>query len=117
MADVSELDSELNTMIREGKAMEGYEKFYAENVVMMENDQAFEGKDTNRQRELEFFGNVQEVHKFELAASAVSGDTSFCQQTIDVTFKDGNRMTMEQVAVRTWKDGQVVRERFFYKGL
>jgi hypothetical protein len=72
-------------MIRQGKAMEGFEKYYADNTVMMENDQSF--------------------------------DTSFCEQFIDVTFKDDKRMKMDQVSVRTWKDGKIVKERFVYNGM
>jgi hypothetical protein len=34
---------------------------------------------------------------------------------MDVSFKGGNRVQMRQVAVRTWKDGKVVHERFYYK--
>jgi hypothetical protein len=31
-----------------------------------------------------------------------------------VTFKGGQRMKLEQVAVRRWKDGKIVKERFYY---
>lgn len=117
MADISKLDADLNELIRAGKALDAFEQFYAEDVVMMENDQAFEGKEVNRKREQEFFSNVQEVHRFEIGNTASADETSFCEQSIDVTFKDGNRMTLEQISVRTWKDGLVVRERFYYKGL
>lgn len=116
MTDIAQLDAELNDMIRQGKALEAFEKFYAEDVVMMENDQAFEGKDVNRKREQEFFGNIAEVHGAGITAAAVQGHTSFCEQFFDATFKDGKRMKLEEVAVRTWRDGKVVRERFYYKG-
>ena len=33
---------------------------------------------------------------------------------MDVTFKGGARNKLAQIAVRTWNDGQVVRERFYY---
>jgi hypothetical protein len=33
---------------------------------------------------------------------------------MDVTFQGGFRVKLAQVAVRTWKDGQIVRERFYY---
>lgn len=33
---------------------------------------------------------------------------------MDVTFKDGKRRKSAQVAVQGWKDGKIVRERFFY---
>ncbi|PRQ08593.1 nuclear transport factor 2 family protein [Enhygromyxa salina] len=117
MSDTRKHDTDLNDLIRRGKALEGFEQYYADDVVMMENDQIFEGKQVNRERELEFFSNVEQVHEFRIGASAVEGDTSFCEQFIDVTFKDGNRMTMDEIAVRTWKDGKVVKERFVYKGL
>lgn len=116
MSDTSQHDAELNAMIAAGKGMDAFEKFYADEVVMMENDQAFTGKDANRQREHEFFGSIQEVHEMSLGRSAVNGDTSFCEQVFDATFKDGTRRRMEQVALRVWKDGKVVSERFFYKG-
>lgn len=118
MSNTAQLDAELNDMIRQGKALEAFEKFYADDVVMMENDQAFEGKEANRKREQEFFGNIAEVHGAGITSSAVSADgtTSFCEQFFDATFKDGNRMKMEEVAVRTWRDGKVIKERFYYKG-
>ena len=116
MSDTAKLDAELNDMIRQGRALEAFEKFYAEDVVMMENDLAFEGKETNRKREAEFFGNIQEVHDAGIGATAVQGDVSFCEQWFEATFKDGNRVRMEEVAVRKWKDGKVIHERFYYKG-
>jgi len=116
MSDIAQLDAQLNDMIRQGKALEAFEKFYAEDVVMMENDEAFEGKEVNRKREQEFFGNIKELHSAGISATAVSGQHSFCEQFFDATFNDGNRVQMEEVAVRTWKDGKVVKERFYYKG-
>lgn len=117
MSSTAQLDAELNDLIRQGKAIDAFEKFYADDVVMMENDQAFVGKDVNRQRELEFFGNIAEVHAAGITATAVSHDgiTTFCEQFFDVTLVDGSRMKMEEVAVRTWRDGKVVKERFYYK--
>jgi len=116
MADTTQLDAQLNDMIREGKVLEAFEKFYADDVVMLENDKPTEGKDANRKREQEFFASVEQMHEMKIGRAAVNGDVSFCEQVFDATFKDGNRVKMEQITVRTWKDGQVVRERFYYKG-
>ena len=65
---------------------------------------------------MEFFGNVETVHKMEIGRSAVNGDVSFCEQFFDATFKDGNRVVLDEIAVRTWRDGKVVKERFYYQG-
>ncbi|MCH9687955.1 MAG: nuclear transport factor 2 family protein [Deltaproteobacteria bacterium] len=116
MPDIAQLDAELNDLIRQGKALEAFERFYADGVVMMENDQTFEGKEVNRKREQEFFGNIAQLHSAGIGATAVNGDNSFCEQYFDATFKDGKRIRMEEVAVRTWRDGKVIKERFYYKG-
>jgi ketosteroid isomerase-like protein len=115
--NIEKLDQELNEMIFSGKAMEAFEKFYAEDIVMQHNlDEPWKGKDVNRQREIEFLSSVAEWHGGGVLSSAVQGDVSFCESDLDVTFKGGPRVKWAQVAVRRWKDGQVVHERFYYKG-
>ena len=114
--DTAALERELNEMIASGQAMEAFERFYADDVVMQENNQeARRGKDACRKYEEEFFGNVAEFHEGSLHGSAAQGDLSYSEWTFDVTFKDGSRMRNRQVAARRWKDGQVVSERFFYE--
>jgi len=118
LADVATLDQELNEMILAGKAMEAFEEFYAENVVMSDNDdEPWAGKDFNRKREEEFFASVAEVHDFSLVASAAGEDISFSEWSHDITFKNGARVKWNQATVRRWKDGQIVSERFYHKTL
>lgn len=115
MADTPILDRELNELILAGKALQGFEKFYADDVEMQENsEKPVRGKDANRKREEEFFGSVQEFHGARLLKSAVDQNASFSEWMWDVTLEDAGRVKMEQVSVREWKDGQVVRERFYY---
>ncbi len=114
--DVAALEAELNEMIASGQAMEAFEKFYADDVVMQENNQdPRKGKDACRKYEEEFFGNVAEFHEGSLHGSAAQGDLSYSEWVFDVTFKDGSRMRNHQVAARRWKDGKVVSEKFFYE--
>jgi len=113
--NIRALEEELNQMILSGQALDAFEKLYADDVVMQENqDEPRRGKDTNRSYEQQFFGNIAEFHGAKLGGVAVSGDRSFSEWTFDVTFKDGVRMTNDQVSARTWRDGQVVFERFYY---
>ncbi|MEM9865758.1 MAG: nuclear transport factor 2 family protein, partial [Myxococcota bacterium] len=87
-----------------------------DDVVMQENQhEPREGKPACRTYEEQFFGNIKEFHGAELHHSAVDGERSYSEWTFDVTFVDGKRMTNRQVAARTWKDGKVVFERFFYE--
>ena len=115
MSDVKALNDELDRMVLSGQAMDAFEKFYADDVVMQENvDPPFRGKDVNRKREEEFFASVQTFNDGKVVSSAAGDDVSFSEWLMDVTFKDGKRYTLEQVAVRRWKDGKIVHERFYY---
>ncbi len=113
--NVKQLNDELDQMVLSGKAMEAFEKFYADDVVMQENaDPPFKGKDVNRKRELDFFGSLEAFHGAEVRASAASDDVSFSEWMMDVTFKGGQRKKLEQTAVRRWKNGKIINERFYY---
>jgi hypothetical protein len=111
-------DDEVNQLILAGKAMDAFEKFYADNIEMCENfDPPCIGKDANRKRELEFFGKVGEFHGAEVLSSAYDDkkNVGFSEWMWDFTFKGGPRVQMKQVAVRRWRDGKVYHERFYYK--
>jgi ketosteroid isomerase-like protein len=113
--DTAALDRTLNDMVLSGKALEAFEQFYADDVVMQENsEEPRVGKDANRKAEEEFFASLKEFHDGKVLASAVNGDTSFSEWFMDVTFKNGYRYKLAQVSVRKWKDGKVIHERFFY---
>ena len=114
MSDVATLEKQLNDQILAGDILGAFDAFYADDVVMTEPNGTREGKAANRAYEEQFVNSLEQVHGVELATSAVSGDKSMSEWVFDVTFKDGNRARMEQAAVRQWKDGKVVRERFYY---
>jgi len=110
-----ELDRKLNAMVLGGKALEAFEELYDDNVVMQENSAPPTlGKAANRQREIEFFSSIGEFHSAAVTAEAVEGDVAFSEWLLDVTFKNGTRYKLEQTAVRRWRDGKVVSERFYY---
>ena len=109
-------DRELNQAILAGDILNAFEKFYADDVVMHENDSPpFTGKSVNRKREEDFVNSVQEFHEARLLGEAVNGDTSYSEWEYDLTFKSGIRMKLQQVASRRWKNGHVSHERFCYK--
>lgn len=116
MSNVKQLDDELNNMILTGKVMDGFEKFYAEDVTMQENTEPpAVGKEACRKREVDFFAAVEEFHSAKLLSSGVGeGGAAFGEWEYDITFKGTGRVTMNQVAVRRWKDGQIASERFYY---
>jgi hypothetical protein len=116
MSNIAELDKKLNDAILSGKAMEAFEELYDDNVVMQENsDPEFRGKDFNRKREQEFFASVEAWHDGRILGSAINGDVSFSEWEMDVSLKGMGRVKMAQVAIRRWKNGKIVHERFYHK--
>lgn len=98
-----------------GKILETFDAYYADDVVMSENKKDERvGKAKNREYELQFLSNIQEFHGAKVGRVLVDGDHAAVEWTFDVTFKDGNRVVMEQVALQTWKDGKIVREDFYH---
>lgn len=115
MNDITKLENDLNQMILAGQAMEAFEKYYAEDIVMQENEQPPRiGKVANREFEEQFFGSIKEFHGAILGDVAVTGDVSFSEWTFDATFQDGNRVANPQVTRRKWRDGKVFSERFYH---
>jgi hypothetical protein len=113
--DVAVLDKALNDAILSGKALVAFEQYYADDVVMQENsEEPRVGKEANRKAEVEFFSSLAEFHEGKLVSSAINGDTTFGEWFMDVTFKNGFRLKLAQIAVRRWKDGKIVHERFYY---
>lgn len=116
MSNIAELDKKLNDAILAGKAMEAFEELYDDNVVMQENTEPeYKGKDFNRKREQDFFSSIEAFHGAAMLASAVNGDVSFSEWTMDVSLKGVGRIQMAQAAVRRWKNGKIVHERFYHK--
>ncbi len=98
-----------------GTILETFDTYYADDVVMSENLQDERvGKPTNREYEIKFLDNVQEFHGAKVGRVIVEGDHAAVEWSFDITFKDGNRVQMQQVAVQTWKDGKIVREDFYH---
>jgi len=115
--ETATLDRKLNQAILAGDILNAFETYYADDVVMHENDsQPFTGKSVNRKREEDFVNSIQDFHGARLLGEAVNGDTSYSEWEYDVTFKSGIRTKLQQVASRRWKNGQVSHERFYYKG-
>ena len=113
-----ELATDIYKMMGEGKMLEAFDKYYADDVVMIEaTGEVREGKATSREFEEQWLASIEEFHGG--GATAITSNekekVSMVEAWVDVTFKDGNRMKMEEVAVQHWNDdGLIVRERFYY---
>ena len=112
---IQELEDALNQELRRGNIVDGFERFYSDDVTMQENALTpCCGKSANRERVRQWADTVAELHAARLIGSAVSGDRGYSEWEYDVTYKNGKRHQMNEVAVRQWRNGKVVFERFYW---
>ena len=112
---IAALDAELNQMVLQGQILEAFDRFYDESVVMQENAATpTVGKTANRDREVKFVESIEQFHGAQVLGSGAGADRSYSEWTMDVTFKGGIRVKLEQVAARQWRNGKIVHERFYF---
>ena len=113
--DLQAAFADIKSLVLQGKAMEAFEKYYGEDVVMQENETpATIGKVANRQRELEFFAKVIEFRNAEVKAVAYGDNVIISEWFVDYTHADWGKVTHDQVSVQRWQAGKVIHERFYY---
>ena len=106
---------DLNAMIQEGRIMDAMKTYYAEDVVMAENDaEPTVGLAANLQREQAFVDNTT-WYGLALKGVAVGDDVAMVRWYLDFhNSAYGQRLAFTQVAVQQWRDGKIVDERFYY---
>jgi ketosteroid isomerase-like protein len=111
---------QLVDLCRQGKAMEAIQSLYASDIVSVESmpmpdgSRDMKGFDAIIGKNKWWYDN-HEVHSAHAEGPLVA-ESHFCVRfTYDITNKpSGKRMTMDELAVYTVKDGKIVREEFFY---
>lgn len=116
MNTILEKLNELNNLVLAGNAMEAFDKYYHDEVLMQENDsEPTVGKEANRLREIEFFGNITEFRGASvLNVSAAHENLSVVVWHFDYTHKEWGVRNYRQVSVQHWKDGKIIKEQFIY---
>ncbi|WP_343031278.1 SnoaL-like domain-containing protein, partial [Xanthovirga aplysinae] len=61
-----------------------------------------------------FMENIKSFNAAEVKNCNCVGNTAMVEWSMDVTFRDGNRKKLNQVAVQTWKGDKIVNEHFYY---
>ena len=117
--DMSYFDKakDIYDMSSQGKLLDAFEKYYHDDVVMIEaNGETREGKELNRKFQIEFMNGVKEVHGTGIRniTSNEGEATTMVESWMDATYQDGSRHLMEEVAVQKWKDDKIIHERFYY---
>ncbi len=115
MKDLRTLVDELNQMIMEGKILDAFDKFYAEEVIMQDNDYPQRvGKEINRQFEEDFVNGLTEFRGAKVVNTIISDGVAAVEWWFDYTHKDYGVRNYTQLAIQRWKNGQIIEEKFYY---
>jgi ketosteroid isomerase-like protein len=114
-ANLQQRLNDLLGYIRQGKIIEAMNEFYDKDTVMQENtNPPTNGLDANIEREKQFMSGVKELRGFTVTASCVGDNVTFYESTSDIVTTGGVPVHIEQVSLAKWKNGKIVRERFYY---
>lgn len=107
---------DLYAMMEAGQLMEAFEKYYHEDVVVVEpTGEKREGKAAQRRANEEWLAAVEEMHDggAEWVTSNEEEAVTMVQSFTDVTMR-GKRTPFREIAVQEWTGDQIVHEEFFY---
>ncbi len=115
--DVKSKLTEMLEMLQKGQMTEGQEKYFADDVVTQEGNDA---SVTGKQSAIERLKNFREALgitgfvSYAIGSVAVEGNVSFYDAVLSVKVKSGDTIHLEQVVRTEWKNGKIVNERYFH---
>jgi hypothetical protein len=114
---VSETLQEMLGILKKGQMTEGQKIYFADSVVTQEGNQPpIVGKQASIDR-LDTFRETIGVAAFisyAIGDVAVAGNTSFYDAVLTLKLKNGETINLEQVVKTDWKDGKIVKERYYH---
>ena len=115
-----DIANDLVALCKAGKFAECGEKYWAPDVVSVEAGAPGGGDPVSRgisevRGKGQWWAANHDVHSIAVEGPFANGDQFVVRFTMEVTPKaSGQRMTMDEMAVYTLKDGKIAEERFFY---
>lgn len=113
-----QLAQKLCTMIGEGKLFEAVDELYDDNVEIIEgNGDSFKGKETQKGRITEWQSSLDGFHGGGVTSITANEDqgVTMVESWTEITPKGApGPIRFEEVAVQNWKDGKIVKERFYF---
>ncbi len=111
---ITDLASEMDSMVCQGLIVEAIEKFVAEDAGTKDVDGTITSDKAAMVNKLSgFVGSIAAVNGITLHNSAVGENVSMSEFTFDFDMKDGSKILWHEVIRRVWKNGQVTNEQYF----
>jgi hypothetical protein len=120
MAKLKNNVEKLNVLIKEGKIIDAFEKYYSEDVVIQVNGNApINGKEQNRKREMIFLQEIEKLNSADINSVTFGGkddNVSMTEWAINIENKDGIKKIIYRVNVQHWKNDKIINEKLYFCG-
>ena len=106
----------LNTMIEERQILQAFEKFYAEDVTLQDNEnEPLIGKDICRKKQEEFVTGILDYKKAKARNTLISNNISVVEWDMDYTHEEWGHRSIQMITVQRWnKEGEIINEKYYY---
>jgi hypothetical protein len=115
MASVREHVETLIQLAEQGKFLEAIQQFYADDATMQENGKPPRvGLATLLENERRVLASAREVRVKRAESFVVDGDRAAIHWVFEFVDFEGRSRWIDELAYQVWRDGKIIRERFFY---
>ena len=113
---IQQIAEEVVKLIREGKNKQAKDTFYADDIVSIEgNGNKLEGVEAIHQKSADWAIQVSEVHSASVSDPLIAADHFALNIKMDISYKNGYRAVMDEIAVFEVNDGKIIFEQFFFR--
>ncbi len=113
---IQQIAEDVVKLIREGKNKQAKDQFYADDIVSIEgNGDKLEGIEAIHKKSSDWGAQVSEVHSASVSDPLIAADHFALHIKMDISYKNGYRAVMDEIAVYEVNDGKIVFEQFFFK--
>ena len=113
---IQQIAEEVVKLIREGKNKQAKDLFYADDIISIEgNGYRLEGIEAIHQKSIDWMEQLSTVHSVSVSEPLVAADHFTISIKMDISYKNGHRSVMDEIAVYEVKDEKIVFEQFFFK--
>ncbi|MBS2097554.1 SnoaL-like domain-containing protein [Carboxylicivirga linearis] len=113
---IDERVKRLNTMIEERQILQAFEKFYAEDVTLQDNENdPLIGKDICRKKQEEFVTGILDYKKAKARNTLISNNISVVEWDMDYTHEEWGHRSLKMITVQRWNtEGEIINEKYYY---
>ena len=112
---LSNIVSDFNKFVANFNYEEAHNKYYHEELIKHENEDAPTIGLDNHRKEMKVFLSKLSNNTADLLNVVVSDDTSITEWHYKFDHTDWGKRDFKEVSIQRWKDGKIIHERHLYK--